>query len=203
MSPKTTPPLPLLADLLSGLGIILWYALPDYTTSRPVRVVAKTMILTASAAYGIAAMRRGRLSPGEDTAPEPEPGDPGVAADPPSPRSTTDGRSGTHRGPRFRSSMRHPVRHPVVLTGAAVAFLGGSVALTVGMERLVFGVGERLADRGTRLPHTRIGLVLGVGSTAATLGAEAFRTRNRPGTDSQDPARHGKDSLDRARRHVG
>jgi hypothetical protein len=187
MSPKTAPPFPLPADLLSGLGIILWYALPDYTTSRPVRVVAKTMILTASAAYGIAMIRRGRHSAREDTAPEPEPGDPGAPADRPSPRSTTDRRSGNARGPRFRSPMRHPVshpvRHPVVLAGAAVVFLGGSIALTVGMERLVFGVGERLADRGTRLPHTRIGLVLGVGSTAATLGADALRTRDRSGND--------------------
>lgn len=190
MSPKTAPPLPLPADLLSGLGIILWYALPDYTTSRPVRVVAKTMILTASAAYGIAMIRRGRHTAGEDAAPEPEPepGDPGAPADPPSPRSTTDRRCGNARGPRFRSPMRHPVshpvRHPVVLAGAAVVFLGGSIALTVGMERLVFGVGERLADRGTRLPHTRIGLVLGVGSTAATLGADALRTRDRLGKES-------------------
>ncbi|MHA7208114.1 hypothetical protein [Arthrobacter sp. MDT1-65] len=55
------------------------------------------------------------------------------------------------------------------------------------MERLVHGFGERLSDRGVRLPHTRVGIALGVLSLAATLAGDALGDRRRtPAGDSTD-----------------
>jgi hypothetical protein len=171
----TTPP-PLLADLLAGLGITVWYALPDYTGSRPLRIVAKSAILATSAVYGSAVIRRQVGAAIDGAAPEqdseqPPTGRPEAAASPGSPSRTS-------------AKALHPVVFPI----AAAAVLGGGAAVTVGMERFVYRFGERLSSRGVHLPHSRIGLVLGVVSTAATLGADALSNRTRPAPDrSTDP----------------
>ncbi len=172
----TTPP-PLTADLLAGLGITVWYALPDYTRSRPLRIAAKSAILAISAVYGAASIRRQGGEALDDAAPEP-----GAESE----RSTTrlpEARADGTAPPAPASGISAKAYHPLVFPLAAVAILGGGAAFTVGMERFVYRFGERLAGRGVHLPHSRIGLVLGVVSTAATLGADAMRTRTGPAGD--------------------
>ncbi|MGO1242345.1 MAG: hypothetical protein ACTMHU_13035, partial [Cellulosimicrobium funkei] len=61
-----------------------------------------------------------------------------------------------------------PVPAGVAVAGAA-AGLALATTLVVAGEKWVYRRGERLRDRGVRLPHTRVGLV--VGALAVALAA--------------------------------
>jgi hypothetical protein len=177
MAPTTSPPL--LPDLLAGLGTITWYALPDYIGSPWLRGVAKVGILATCTVYGSAILRKsvGVAIAGavveQESEPHrgrfPHPSDAPSAPAAPSPSSVPT----------------HPTAlPPVILAIAAGVVLGGTAVAAVGLERRVYRFGERLSAEGVLLPHSRIGLVLGVVSTAAALGLDAIRPRTRP-TDAQ------------------
>jgi hypothetical protein len=163
-----------LADIVSGAGIALWYSLPDYTASRRTRAVVKTGVIAASAAYGAHVLRGGPSSPdgGGPVLPEPAPGDP-VPGEPASEDSGPE-----EPGPVIPGSRpeRAKAGRPVLIA-LAVVLLGSTAAITVHMERFVYRFGEKLAGRGVRLAHTRIGVALAVLSTLASVAGDALRDR--------------------------
>lgn len=168
-SPADTTDPSVLPDIVSGAGIALWYSLPDYTSSRRTRVVVKTGIVAASAAYGAYVLRSrpvssdgagsatGAAAPFEPAPGEPAPGEPEL--------------------PGSRPHRTKPGRPALI--GLAVVLLGSTAAVTVYLERVVYRLGERLSGRGVRLAHTRIGVALAVLSTLATLAGDVLRTRRR------------------------
>lgn len=166
-TPSTPPALP---DLISGLGIALWYSLPDYTDSRATRTIVKTGIVVSSAAYGYGVLKGDGTREGNRAATADGAETDDAAAD----GAGAAGATPSTAGPRVAG-----VRKAAVL-GLAAVVVGASAATTVAMERAVYRYGERLSGRGVRLAHTRIGIVLAASTTIATVALEAARGR-RPG----------------------
>ena len=139
-------------DVLSGLSIALWYALPDYSRSRRTRTLAKTGIVAASAVYAHRIVARERSADGRDGGTAPVP----IRTGPGSPRGA------------------------VVAGLTALALLGSTAAVMVGMERLVYRLGENLSRDGVRFAHTRIGGVVGAVSFGSTMAISAVHARRSP-----------------------
>lgn len=168
MKAAITPPA--LPDLVSGLGIALWYALPDYTRDRRIRAGVKAGIIASSALYGIHVLKSREASGTSGCTPVEEL----------QPKAVGPDAAGVEAAGETRSRTGLP-RHPVVLALAAVALLGSTAVGTIGMERVVYRYGEKLTGRGVRLAHTRIGVVLAVLSTVTTVAGYWVRDRNRQG----------------------
>ncbi len=155
---------------IAGLSTVAWYAVPDVVRPRWARALAKTAVGTAAVVLTFTSTPEGtevreglrflrdaaREADADETDAEPE-------------TATADG------APREDNTWAAtddddttPVPAGVAVAGA-VAGLALATTLVVAGEKWVYRRGERLRDRGVRLPHTRVGLV--VGALAAALAA--------------------------------
>ncbi len=169
-----TGPGVLVNSLLTLVVTGAWYAMPDVVRSRPLRTVLKLGIVAGSVAYGVAA---GRVAdgPSGDAGADPAPAD---GAD-----ALTRVRALTDRSVAFdaaalglpgsaQTSGRGDLRRQAVGLGVGAAAVG----LTVAGERGIHRYGERLAARGVRAPHTRVGAVIGLLTAAGTFFGERWLT---------------------------
>lgn len=154
--------------VLSGAVSFAWYALPDIVPARRTRGWLKAALTVPLVALGVAQSRRA-VDGADDDAPD---GAVPVGA-------TVSGdaaRDGAARLARVRElTSVEPVLDPAslpgvaasgaqraVLVGAGLLVAAGGALLGVVGERAIFRYGERLAARGVRRPHTRIGVVAGL-----------------------------------------
>ncbi|WP_426310697.1 hypothetical protein [Cellulosimicrobium sp. E-16] len=147
---------------IAGLMTVAWYAVPDVVRPRWARALAKTAVGTAGvvltltstaegieARDGVRALRDAARAAGPDHT---EPA--GAPADRPADAVGED----NAYVPDHDEATPVP---PAVVAGGAVAGLALATTLVVAGEKWVYRRGERLRARGVRLPHTRVGLVLG------------------------------------------
>lgn len=155
-----------LAEALASGGLTFaWYALPDAVASRRARGVAKALLLVPLVAIGARQnarlkaaepVRTGVLETATPPGDAPEPDDAAPPAD---------------AAPQVRLADVLPTdpAKRAALVGVGLGLVAGSVWATVAGERALHRLGQRMAARGTRLPHTRIGLVSGALAAAMTL----------------------------------
>ncbi|GED10791.1 hypothetical protein [Cellulosimicrobium cellulans] len=154
---------------IAGLSTVAWYAVPDVVRPRWARALAKTAIGTAAvvltftsttegteAREGVRSLRDAAREAGA-----------AVADATPGP-TTTDGAPREDNTWATTDDGTAPVPAGVAVAGTA-AGLALATTLVVAGEKWVYRRGERLRDRGVRLPHTRVGLV--VGALAVALAA--------------------------------
>ncbi|WP_166844987.1 hypothetical protein [Isoptericola sp. BMS4] len=157
--------------VVTGVTTALWYAVPDVVGPRWGRALAKTAVLGAGVGIGIAVTFEGRaalaglraveasdaeLDEGLDHGPDDDPDgdiDDASAADEPA---------------ADRGDGPAPV-NPLVAAGGIAAALGAVTALAVLGEKWAYRLGERRRAKGRRLPHTGVGLVVGVLAAGLTL----------------------------------
>lgn len=197
---------------LLALTTVAWYAVPDVARTRGVRALLKTTVLAAGGALALAVTREGaqmregvadlretlravrdgvepgreggtdvvgRAGTGTHSADDTHGTDDNRLADDRVLADLLDDADGTDPDAR-----RLP---PALAAVLGVAGLAAGTALTVAGERWVYRRGERLRARGVRLPHTRVGLVMGV--LAAGIGLAEPRVWRALGVD---PATGGR-----------
>lgn len=149
---------------ITGLTTLAWYAVPDVVGPRWARALTKAGVLAGGLALGLAATSEGRAAvdgvrgvrdelrdlraveerdgrgDGEGAA-EADDEDNVLVADP-------DGAD--------------PVPDPVVVGAAAAGVVALVATVVVAGEKWAYRSGERWRERGLRLPHTRVGVILGV-----------------------------------------
>ncbi|MCB7135169.1 hypothetical protein [Cellulosimicrobium marinum] len=164
------------AVAVAGAMTLAWYAVPDVARRRGVRALLKSVVGVAGAVATVTATRDGRdlqdaVRTLRDTA--------RAAADGTLP---TDGEAsdGTpDDGPREDNAYVPAVDDapfpvpPAVLAAASVGAVALSAALVVAGEKWAYRRGERLRERGVRLPHTRVGVAM-AGVAVALAVAEPF-----------------------------
>ncbi|MGO2533817.1 MULTISPECIES: hypothetical protein [Micrococcaceae] len=151
----------------SGAAVGLWYALPDYVDRRSSRVLAKLGILAAA---GVFFARRQ---------------DPNSVPTAPLAGGMPPGRGSGHRDTAYgysadktagaRARLMSP--SPGLLIGLGATVLVAGVGANVATERWIHRFGNRLARKGTLLPHTAIGLV--AGSLTVLAGFDELPDRQR------------------------
>ncbi|MGP5226192.1 hypothetical protein [Arthrobacter rhombi] len=152
----------------SGVAVGLWYALPDYVDRRSPRVLAKLAILAAAGAM----FARRQAPDSLPTAPLAE--------------GTTPGHGSGHRdtaGQRRSADTTEGTRarlknlNPGLLIGLGATVLVAGIGANIVTERWIHRFGNRLARKGTLLPHTAIGLV--AGSLTVLAGLDELPDRQR------------------------
>lgn len=154
---------------IAGLMTVAWYAVPDVVRPRWARALAKTAVGTAGvvltltstaegieAREGVRALRDAARDAGATGA------EPDASPDRPADAAREDN---TYVPDHDEAT---PVPPAVVVVGS-VAGVALATTLVVAGEKWVYRRGERLRARGVRLPHTRVGLV--VGALAVALAA--------------------------------
>ncbi|SKC75584.1 hypothetical protein [Krasilnikoviella flava] len=156
---------------ITGLTTMAWYAVPDAVGPRWARALVKAGVLAGGLGLGLAVTTEGRsaldgmremrggLRDLRDT------GADDAAAD-----------DAVDRGERDDNALAadldladaDTLPHPVVAGAAAAGVLAVVVTVAVAGERWAYRRGERWRARGLRLPHTRVGLILGTLAAAAT-----------------------------------
>lgn len=174
--PTPSRPVDVRSVAITGLTTMAWYAVPDVVGPRWGRALAKVGVLAGGVALGVAATSEGRsaldgvrqvrdelrdLRAADDAGDAGEPGSPtGTAAD------------GGDRDDNVLAdgalAGADPVPDPVVAGAAAAGVVALATTVAVLGEKWAYRRGERWRQRGVRLPHTRVGLVLGVLAAAAT-----------------------------------
>jgi len=161
---------------IAGLSTLAWYAVPDVVGPRWARALAKTAVATAGVALtltstdegeqareGVRSLREAVRAAGGGTTGA----DVGTGVDgaPIGDRADAATSAVAGRPEEDDSWAADPEEVAPVPTGVAVAGVATGLALAtaavVAGERWAYRRGERLRARGTRLPHTRVGLVLG------------------------------------------
>ncbi|KLN35904.1 hypothetical protein FB00_02585 [Cellulosimicrobium funkei] len=154
---------------IAGLMTVAWYAVPDVVRPRWARALAKTAVGTAGivltltstaegieAREGVRALRDAARDAGAaGTDPDASPDRP---ADRPAGGAPDAAREDNTYVPDHDEATPVP---PAVVVGGAAAGVALATTLVVAGEKWVYRRGERLRARGVRLPHTRVGLVLG------------------------------------------
>lgn len=194
---------------ITGLTTLAWYAVPDVVGPRWARALVKTGVLAGGLGLGLAATAEGRsavdgireardevrelrdladrinaLPADEDRAGEPddEPGGVDREADEAERAGdTTEPEDNVLLGDPGLADGADPLPDPVVagsVTAGAVAF---GIVVAVAGEKWAYRRGERWRAQGRRLPHTRVGLILGVLAAAATALDPSARERNGDG----------------------
>ncbi|KON74885.1 hypothetical protein ACFCZ3_11405 [Cellulosimicrobium cellulans] len=162
---------------IAGLMTVAWYAVPDVVRPRWARALAKTAVGTAGvvltltstaegieAREGVRALRDAARDAGA-TGAEPD-ASPDRPEDRPADGAPDAAREDNTYVPDRDEATPVP---PAVVVGGSVAGVALATTLVVAGEKWVYRRGERLRARGVRLPHTRVGLV--VGALAVALAA--------------------------------
>ena len=167
---------------IAGVSTLAWYAVPDVVRPRWARGLAKATVGTACLALTLTSTRDGQdaregvrsvrdavRAAAEGTAGDEAAGD-GVEAGSPGGVREDNAYAPAHGDEPL------PVPPGVLVAGA----LGGTalaVTLVVAGEKWLYRRGERLRARGVRLPHTRVGLAMGV-VAAALAAVEPFLAKD-------------------------
>lgn len=155
---------------ISGVAVGLWYSLPDYVDRRSPRVLAKLAILAAAGA--MFALRQ----------------DPNSVPAAPLAEGTTPGHGSGHRDTAGQghsaditagTRARFKSLNPGLLVGLGATVLVAGIGANIVTERWIHRFGNRLARKGTLLPHTAIGLV--AGSLTVLAGLDELPDRQRIG----------------------
>lgn len=174
MTETTTPtpartPAGLLARAgASGFAVGLWYALPDYVDRRSPRVLAKLAILAAAGAM----FARRQAPDSLPTAPLAEGTTPGRGSG-----HLDTARQGQHADKTTGTRARLKNLNPGLLIGLGATILAAGIGANIVTERWIHRFGNRLARKGTLLPHTAIGLV--AGSLTVLAGLDELPDRQR------------------------
>jgi hypothetical protein len=177
---------------ITGLTTMAWYAVPDVVGPRWARALAKAGVLAGGLGLGLAATAEGRsaargmrevrdeLRDLRDTEGDPAAADADSAAV-----------DAAHRGERDDNVLATDLAgadtlpRPVVAGAAAAGVLAVVATVAVAGEKWAYRRGEKWRARGLRLPHTRVGLVLGTLAAAATaLDPSAARPAGPEGSPS-------------------
>lgn len=127
---------------IAGVSVALWYATPDFIHGRRPRALAKTAIVGGAAvAFARGPARSSVQTLAGDQAEEQQ-----ATPSAPTPSGTRD---------RLRKT------DPRLLIGVGSSLLIAGIVLNIATERWIHRFGDRLARKGTLLPHTAIGLVAG------------------------------------------
>ncbi len=154
---------------IAGLSTVAWYAVPDVVRPRWARALAKTAVATAAVVLTFTSTTEG------------DRGARGPAL--PARRRPRGGRGRGRRDARDRDGRRRPAGGQHLGDGRRRHHAGAGRRRRRGHggrararddprgrgEKWVYRRGERLRDRGVRLPHTRVGLA--VGALAVALAA--------------------------------
>jgi hypothetical protein len=124
------------AAVVSGVGTAVYYATPDFISSRRARGWAKAGLTALTAVAAVPELRAARATARE--------------------RQDVDG------GPRPSEVFRSlPARSKAVAVGSMAAVLAGSIGSLLVAERWAFRHGQARAAAGRRLPHTGPALLYG------------------------------------------
>ncbi|MGN7702894.1 hypothetical protein [Cellulosimicrobium sp. 22601] len=158
------------AVAIAGLMTVAWYAVPDVVRPRWARALAKTAVATAGAVLTVTSTAEGRdaregVRSLRDAVRSPDDAGDHVAA---ASTGTTGGPGAEPAdGAAREDNTNVPEREeptpvpPGVVAAGAIGGVALATTLAVAGEKWVYRRGERLRARGVRLPHTRVGLVLG------------------------------------------
>lgn len=200
---------------ITGLTTAAWYAVPDVVGPRWARALAKAGVLTGGLALGLAATTEGRSAVdgvrevrdelrdlrGADAEGREDGATDGAGQDPDGdPDHDPDRDQGRQPG-RDDNVLAtvpdlddvDPLPHPVVAGAAAAGVLALVAAVAVAGEKWAYRRGERWREQGRRLPHTRVGLVLGALAAAATV-LDPSAARGPADTDGTDGTAHAEGS---------
>lgn len=150
---ETTPTpgaAPSLRTGIAGVSVALWYATPDFIHGRRPRALAKTAIIGGAAV----AFARGPARSSTQTLADNQEEEQQTTPSAPTPSGTRD---------RLRKT------DPRLLIGVGTSILIAGIGLNIATERWIHRFGNRLARKGTLLPHTAIGLVAGSLTVLASL----------------------------------
>jgi len=175
---------------ITGLTTLAWYAVPDVVGPRWARAVAKAGVLAGGLGLGLAVTAEGRSAVDGMREVREEVRDLRHAAG----EAAEEGRGGAEPadGPDDRDDNvlaadvaldgADPLPDPVVAGSVTAGAIALGVAVAVATEKLAYRRGERWRAQGRRLPHTRVGLILGVLAAAATAldPSAAARTGDEP-----------------------
>lgn len=127
---------------IAGVSVALWYATPDFIHGRRPRALAKAAILGGAAVAFSRGLARSSMQTLTGNQGEEQQANPSAPT---------------------RSGVRDRLRRtdPRVLIGVGTSLLIAGIGLNIATERWIHRFGDRLARKGTLLPHTAIGLVAG------------------------------------------
>ena len=151
---------------ITGLTTLAWYAVPDVVEPRWARALAKAGVLAGGLALGLAATSEGRAAVD---------GVRGVRDELRDLRAAEEGDGQGDAGAEDEDNVlladpdgADPVPDPVVVGAAAAGVVALVATVAVAGEKWAYRRGERWRERGLRLPHTRVGVVLGALAAAVT-----------------------------------
>lgn len=160
---------------------VAWYALPDAVSSRRARAGIKAALLAPLLGIGVVQLQRAKES-------IPAPPEPSTDPDDDTVRriraltSTAPVLGPSAAGPNAGDGAVPGVGRRAVVVAAGVLLLTAVTAGTVAAERGIHHLGRRMAARGVRWPHTRIGIVAGLVMAATSLGSARLVP---PGNDAR------------------
>jgi hypothetical protein len=162
---------------ITGAMTVAWYAVPDVVRPRWARALAKTAVGTAGVVLMLTSTAEGIEARDGVRALRDAARDAGPAGTDPADAPADDGAEAAREDNTYVAEHDEatPVP-PAVAAAGAVAGVALATTLVVAGEKWVYGRGERLRARGVRLPHTRVGLVLG--ALAVALAAAEPRLWN-------------------------
>lgn len=151
----------------TGVIAFAWYALPDAVRSPRARAAVKLGLMVPTTLIGVTQSKRAANSSPDDVASALAgvralvSGEPVLDAD----AVIAPGADADTPYPGSRAGL---IRQGAALAAGVLA-LGGAIAGIVAAERGIYRLGEHLAARGTRWPHTRIGVVAGLASAGLSI----------------------------------
>ncbi|MGW8568287.1 hypothetical protein [Isoptericola sp. NPDC055881] len=174
--------------VITGLTTLAWYAVPDVVGPRWARALTKAGVLAAGVALGVAATDEGRsaLVGAREVRDElrglRELGD-GDGVDETDPaRAVRDDNvllDEADGAPDLGDA--DPLPALTVVAGVAAGAVAVVAAVAVAGEKWAYRRGERWRARGLRLPHTRVGLLLGAAAAVATAVDPSVAVGRPPG----------------------
>jgi len=164
---------------ITGLTTLAWYAVPDVVGPRWARALAKAGVLAGGLGLGMALTAEGRSVVDGMREVRGELHDLRAADGGESVEGDGDGDGDGDGGPGEERDDNvlategaldgaDPLPDPAVAGAAAAGAVALAVTVAVAGEKWAYRRGERWRAQGRRLPHTRVGLILGVLAAAAT-----------------------------------
>ena len=162
---------------ITGLTTLAWYAVPDVVRPRWARALAKAGVLAGGVGLGVALTAEGRsavdgMREVRDELRDLRDADESAAQD------GEVASPGAERGDRDRDDNvlaadvalddADRLPDPAVAGTVAAGALALAVTIAVAGEKWAYRRGERWRAQGRRLPHTRVGLILGALAAVAT-----------------------------------
>ncbi|MFE5310055.1 hypothetical protein [Isoptericola sp. NPDC056605] len=167
---------------ITGLTTLAWYAVPDVVRPRWARALAKVGVLAGGLGLGMALTSEGRsavdgMREVRDELRDLRDADENAAgenaSEPDEGIAPADGRDAREPDDNVLAADvaldgADPLPGPGVAGAAVAGALALAVTIAVAGEKWAYRRGERWRAQGRRLPHTRVGLILGALAAVAT-----------------------------------